>query len=172
MAKFTREEKLNAVKRFLEGNKAYEPMAKEIDVTKSKLQFWVKRYKYHGESVFFKRYTNYTANFKLDVLNFMCDQGTSIFETAAIFNLPSDSILWNWKRDMEIKGWTALQPNKKGRPKMANDKYQKDLKKPIDGSVEELQQELEKLRMENAYLKKLNALVRNKEKSPNKTKRK
>ena len=43
---------------------------------------------------------------------------------------------------------------------------------PAEGSVEALQAELERLRMENAYLKKLNALVQNKEKSPNKTKRK
>ncbi|MBB3149969.1 hypothetical protein FHS16_000001, partial [Paenibacillus endophyticus] len=45
-------------------------------------------------------------------------------------------------------------------------------KEPAEGSVEALQAELERLRMENAYLKKLNALVQNKEKSPNKTKRK
>ena len=43
---------------------------------------------------------------------------------------------------------------------------------PAEGSVEALQAELERLRMENAYLKKLNALVQNKEKSPNKTKHK
>jgi hypothetical protein len=43
---------------------------------------------------------------------------------------------------------------------------------PAEGSIEALQTELERLRMENAYLKKLNALVQNKEKSPNKTKRK
>ncbi|WP_445490812.1 transposase [Niallia sp. 03133] len=36
--------------------------------------------------------------------------------------------------------------------------------------MKELQVELEQLRMENAYLKKLNALVQNKEKSPKKTK--
>ncbi len=43
---------------------------------------------------------------------------------------------------------------------------------PVEGSVEALQKEVERLRMENAYLKKLNALVQNKEKSPNKTRRK
>ncbi len=41
-----------------------------------------------------------------------------------------------------------------------------------EGSVEALQAELERLRMENAYLKKLNSLVQNKEKSPKQTKRK
>jgi transposase len=41
-----------------------------------------------------------------------------------------------------------------------------------EGSVEALQEELERLRMENAYLKKLNALVQSKEKLQSKTKRK
>ena len=38
---------------------------------------------------FEKRYTNYSAQFKLDVLNYMNEHGTSINETAAIFNIPS-----------------------------------------------------------------------------------
>lgn len=42
----------------------------------------------------------------------------------------------------------------------------------VEGSVEALQAEVERLRMENAYLKKLNTLVQNKEKSPNQTKHK
>ena len=41
---------------------------------------------------------------------------------------------------------------------------------PVAGSTEALQAEIERLRMENEYLKKLNALVRSKEKSPKKTK--
>ncbi len=56
---------------------------------------------------------------------------------------------------------------------MKNKNTKHDTKKiPAEGSVEALQAELERLRMENAYLKKLNALVQNKEKSPNKTRHK
>jgi len=43
---------------------------------------------------------------------------------------------------------------------------------PIEGSAEALQAEVERLRMENAYLKKLNALVQSKKKLRSKTKRK
>lgn len=42
----------------------------------------------------------------------------------------------------------------------------------VEGSVEALEERIKQLEMENEYLKKLNALVRNKEKSPNKTKHK
>ena len=50
---------------------------------------WVKQFEYNGEEAFKKRYTNYTQQFKLDVLNFMNEKGTSLIETAAIFNIPS-----------------------------------------------------------------------------------
>lgn len=165
MAKFTVKEKMLSVKRYLEGSVSFKTIAKEIGAHKSKVQFWVRKYHYHGESAFVKDYTNYTLQYKLDVLNYMNVHGTSIFETAAIFNLPSDGTLWNWQHLLETKGLDALEPKKKGRPKMKKNK-------PVGGSQEALLEEIERLRMENSYLKKLNTLVQNKEKSPNKTKRK
>ena len=99
----------------------------------------------------------------------MNEHGTSILETAALFNLPSDTTLWNWKRILETQGVDALQSKKKGRPSMKKKTGKQEITK---GSMEALQAEVEHLRMENEYLKKLNALVQNKEQSPNKTKRK
>jgi transposase len=43
---------------------------------------------------------------------------------------------------------------------------------PAEGSEEALRAEIERLRMENAYLKKLKALIQEKERLRNKTKRK
>lgn len=43
---------------------------------------------------------------------------------------------------------------------------------PLEGSYEALQAENERLRMENAYLKKLRALIQEKEKSPKKKRQK
>jgi transposase len=104
----------------------------------------------------------------------MNEQGTSIKETAAIFNIPAPSSLLQWKKRLETQGIDGLKIKKKGRQSMKNEKHNtRKNQVPAKGSIEaSLQAENERLRMENAYLKKLNALVQNKEKSPNKTKRK
>jgi transposase len=47
----------------------------------------------------------------------------------------------------------ALKPKKKGHPSM---KEESKKPTPVEGSIEALQAEIERLRMENAYLKKLN----------------
>jgi transposase-like protein len=69
LAKFTDEEKMKAVKRYLEGNEGCGTIAKEIGVHVSNLQFWVRKYEYHGEKAFSKSYTNYSFQYKLDVLH-------------------------------------------------------------------------------------------------------
>ncbi len=173
MAKFSSEEKIQAVKQYIDGNERGKTIAKSIGVHPSLLHQWIKQFEYYGEDAFEKRYTVYPAQFKLDVLNYMNEHGTSIRETAAIFNIPSYETLRKWKVAYETQGLDALQSKKKGRPTMKKEIIrQSNTQVPVEGSIEALQAENERLRMENAYLKKLNALVQNKEKSQNKTKHK
>ncbi len=168
MTKFTDIDKINAVKRYLSGKESLQTIADSIRVNKSVFLNWAQQYRYHGEKAFEKVYATYTWEYKLDVLNYMNEHGTSIRETAAIFNIPAPSTLTNWRKQLEMEGLDGLKMKKKGRSSMEKD----NRKKPVDGSVEALKEEVERLRMENAYLKKLNTLVQNREKSPNKIKRK
>ena len=70
----------------------------------------------------------------------------------------------------ETEGMDALESKKKGRLSMKKESINKQNKHQLKGLVEALQARIKQLEMENAYLKKLNALVQNKEKSPSKTK--
>ncbi|EEL37114.1 Tnp167A [Bacillus cereus Rock3-29] len=105
----------------------------------------------------------------------MNENGTSLRETAAFFNIPSCETLRKWKVAYETEGLDALKSKKKGRLTMAKEKaklqHLKQNEVSLEGSIEALQAENERLRMENDYLKKLNALVQKKKTSQTKTKR-
>ena len=100
-------------------------------------------------------------------LRILTEHGTSLHETAAFFNIAASSSIRNWKNQFERLFEDALQPKKKGRLSMKKDSTKQPKQAPVEGSPEALQAKINRLRMENEYLKKLNALVQAKEKSPN-----
>jgi transposase len=169
MSKFNIEEKVKAAIRYLQGSEGVKSIAKSIGVHHSVLLNWVKQYEHHGADAFIKPYTSYTVEFKLDVLNFMNETGTSIRETAAIFNIATHSTILKWQKSFELHGLDALKPTQKGRSLM---KKETNKPQPAEGSEEALRAEIERLRMENAYLKKLKALIQEKERLRNKSKHK
>ena len=99
---------------------------------------WVKQYEYHGDRGFMKKnYTNYSAQFKLDVLNYMSDNGTSPNETAVIFNISSPATIRAWRIQFEtarsgrpqIKEKGASIHEKRRQKKQKNKLQLKDLSK-------------------------------------------
>ncbi|KOP79908.1 transposase [Bacillus sp. FJAT-21945] len=172
MTKYSAEEKLQAVKRYLNGNESFNKIAKSLGTDHKAIIKWVKQYEYNGVNAFINPCTNYTSQFKLNVLNFMIENGTSLNETAAIFKIPAPSTNSVWRKQYESQGLDALQSRKKGRPSMKNEFNKLSKQAPVEGYTEALEARIKQLEMENEYLKKLSALVQNKEKSPNKTKRK
>ena len=119
---------------------------------------------------FKESYTKYSFEFKMDVLNHINEMGASIEEATALFNVSSSSIVRNWMHLFETQGIDALKPKTKERPPSMKKESKKN--QSIEGSEEALRAEIEQLRMENAYLKKLQALIQEKAESQNKTKRK
>lgn len=170
MTKFNSEQKINAVIRYQDGNESIYDIAKSFGANYEVVRMWIKQFESHGIHAFKKGYTSYSMEYKLDVLNYMNENGTSPNETAVIFNISSPALIRKWRTQLRTQGIDALASKKKGRLSMTK-KNQKSIQNQTsaEGSVEELKAELERLRMENAYLKKLNALVQNKGKSPNKT---
>lgn len=118
MARITFEEKLWAVNEYLNGTDSYQNIADRLMVHESAIIKWVRIFQHHGENALRKKYTNYTLEFKLDVLTFMNGTGASFLETAAVFNISAPSSILAWQRQMEMSGVEALIPKKKGRPPM------------------------------------------------------
>jgi transposase-like protein len=169
MAKYSFELKLEAVQAYLEGKESIREVAKRFNISKTPLLTWIAHYRENGEQGLISSYANYDIQFKMDVLNYMSDFGASLAQAAAVFSISSPSTILQWQRQVERFGVDALLPKKKGRPSM---KKKTERFVPVEGSYEALRAENERLSMENAYLKKLQALIQEKEKSPNKTRRK
>jgi transposase len=174
MAKFSLEDKLAAVQRYLHGYESYSTIAASIGAASSLIITWVKQYEENGAEAFKKSYTSYTTEFKLDVLKYMNDYGTSPNETAAIFKIADSSTIRKWRKQFEEYGIDALKSKKKGRPLLKKETKKTVVHKPTpaEETVETLQAKVEHLEMEIAYLKKLNALVQMQEKLQKKSKRK
>ncbi|BCC82329.1 hypothetical protein BCJMU75_2066 [Bacillus cereus] len=113
MAKFTADEKIQIVLRYLDGNESYREIGKAIGISSTIILNWVNQYRQNGVEAFLKRCTNYTQQFKLDVLNSMIENGMSLFETAAIFNIPAPSTISVWRKQLKTQGIDALQSKKK-----------------------------------------------------------
>jgi transposase-like protein len=161
--------KLAAVNEYLDGGDSIRVIAKKYGVSKTMLHRWVTRFENHGKDGLQVTYTNYSFEFKMDVLKYMNEVGASIEEATAVFNISSSGLVGKWKLLAETKGIDALKPSIKERPSM---KKLSKKTQPVEGSEEALRAEIEYLRMENAYLKKLKALIQEKEKLQSKTKRK
>ncbi|WP_095742943.1 IS3 family transposase [Sediminibacillus massiliensis] len=158
MRKFSVLEKHFAVQRYLNERISYRDLAKELGIDNSSLRYWVKLYEYHGDTAFLFPYTNYTPAFKLKVIQFIEEKNYSIREASALFHIPDSSMVRRWKKKWETGGFDALKPTGKGNSRMTSQKKNSKNDQPDKHSVEEMQKELEYLRMENAYLKKLRGL--------------
>ncbi|AOZ91198.1 transposase [Paenibacillus crassostreae] len=172
MSKFTVEHKIDAVDRYQKQLESVDKIARSIGANKEVVRMWIKQYEYHGLVAFEKSYTSYTTQFKMDVLHYMNENGASPNEAAVIFNISSPALIRKWRIQLSTIGIDALFSKKKGRPSMIKKPTKQVIQASVEGSVEVLEARIKQLEMENEYLKKLNALVQNKEKSPTKTKRK
>jgi transposase len=174
MTKYDERFKLSVVQRYLDGEGGYLALAGEYGLAHSLVKRWVHRYRAHGAEAFKKKFSHYSADFKLLVLRHMWENELSYGQTAVQFDIRNPGVLSVWERSFHRGGLEALKPRPRGKPTpMAVPTAKPDTSSDDENrSREELLAELDNLRMENAYLKKLQALVqaRPKQASPKKRK--
>jgi transposase len=161
MTKYDERFKLSVVRQYLKSTDGYKSVAKQHGLDDAMVRRWVLAFRAHGKDGLKKKFTHYSAEFKLSVLQHMWDNELSYGQTAALFNIRSLGSLSVWEREYRRAGLEALVARPRGRPKSMPVAPPQPEQKPDDDkrSREELQAELDYLRMENAYLKKLQALV-------------
>lgn len=107
------------------------------------------RWRVHGSAALEERKTkqSYSFAFKLEVVK-RFNAGASRVELAQEYDLSSPQLVNRWARKYREEGEAGLQPARRGRPPTTAPATELD----------QLQREVEYLRAEVAYLKKLEAL--------------
>ena len=106
-----------------------------------------------------KPHKKYDGDFKVQVVETMQRESLSLSEAARRFGVSHHHLVARWERLYLTEGKASLYEERRGRVSAANGT--RKIRKPkMDKQVEEdLIAEVQRLRMENEYLKKLRALV-------------
>lgn len=156
MSKYDFAFKLTVVTAYLAGEGGYKSLANQFSIAnKSTVRKWVKVYEAMGESGLKLRrsHKTYSVQFKLDVLQYKLRTEKSYQDVALKFDIHEPSVIANWMRNWSKEGIGGLS-KPKGRPPMTKKKKNNDNTLTRE---QQLKREIELLRAENAYLKKLRA---------------
>ena len=137
--------------------------SEKFKVDSNLVQKWVKQYQSGGIDAIKpkSRKAHYSREFKHHVITTMLTQGLSQSEVALTFNISSPALISHWHKVYRLYGMSGLISKRKGRTAMTKP-FITD--KPDDEkTLAELKRENEYLRAEVAYLKKLDALLKQKE---------
>ena len=117
-------------------------------------------------------YKNYSAEYKLNVIMDMREHRLGYVETARKYDIPNYRVIQRWERIFLEEGADGLMKERRGRACAASG-TKKGRPPKLDPKIEEdLIAENQRLRMEIEYLKKLDALVREREERENARKQK
>ena len=152
--------KLIAVKRYLSGGVVYRELASKHGISRSALQRWVTWYKAHNSFEPTKPAEPHSAEFKLSALQYMWDNRLSYGQATVHFKIDGHNTLRKWACLLRQQGVTALMPDRPPQHKsMTIPTTKPEEKKSEQPSYADLIAQNQHLLMENAYLKKLQALV-------------
>jgi transposase-like protein len=87
--KYTVELKLEIVQYYLSGKVSFKDAANKYHVNKSDIIKWVAAYREHGIEGLLAKNGTYTGDFKIFVVEYMHNTGSSARQTAAYFNIAS-----------------------------------------------------------------------------------
>ena len=168
MSKYSFEFKKKVVKAYLSGEGGSKYLSKTYGVpSRRSIEEWVHNYQEFGDEGLIRSRMNQTYSFekKLSVVELYLSSEISYQDLALQEGITNPSMIVNWVNRFRVAGPEALRPHKKGRRKTLEKPEKKPsalpIESPVDTSAEhvkELEDELLKLRIENAFLKELRRL--------------
>jgi len=169
--KYSDELRLQIVKEYLDGKTGgYKQLSAKYGIDHGNIKQWVHIYESGGIEALINVPGTYDGEFKVHVVEYMHQNSLSVRQTAAKFGIKSFPTLSKWERIYYEEGKEALMEERRGRSKKVSTvKKGRPPKKDVNEN-EDLLAEVQRLRMENEYLKKLIALTQERERQERKTK--
>ena len=169
MAKYSYEFKKQLVSEYLDNQGSYASISQKHGMLDScQLRKWVAAYKKLGDNGLKRSRSRkeYSFEEKLSVVESYLTSELSYQELALQMGINNPSMLARWVNDFKIAGPDALRPHRKGRKKTLSTSQSRETEAQVQHTevdtraehVKELEDELLKLRIENAVLKELRRL--------------
>ena len=157
--KWTKEEKLKMVLEYKKNG--FTPIVDgcSIKTMQNNILVWVRVYETYGECGLEHRIRHWTYEDKINAVQRVLN-GESYHGVAHSLGMSTETQVLNWHRKYLELGWDGLKLDGRGRKrKMGNKPTKPSKSKSQAEEIVELRKRLEYLEAENAYLKKLAALV-------------
>ena len=157
--KWTKEEKLKMVLEYRKNG--FTPIVDGCSRTtmRKRIVRWSRVYEIYGENGLEHRIRHWTYEDRINAVQRVLN-GESLCEVANSLGMSTETQVLNWHRKYLELGWDGLKLCGRGRKrKMGNKPIKPSKSKSQADEIAELRKRLEYLEAENAYLKKLAALV-------------
>ena len=157
--KWTKEEKLKMVLEYKNDHIIPDVEGYSRSTIGHIIRVWYRVYELYGESGLEHRSRRWTFKDKINAVQHVLD-GESYHEVAYSLGMSNITQIATWHRKYLELGWDGLKLDGRGRKrKMGNKPIKPSKSKSQAEEIVELRKRLEYLEAENAYLKKLAALV-------------
>jgi putative transposase len=160
MTKYTKEIKLAIYHEWVDDHRRGTYLSQKYGMGRGGIHYLVDLIQKHGEDILDRPQQKYTANFKLAAIDRVLLGGEALSQVSLDLGLTNTGILANWLRSLKKAGILSLPRRKVDHPRMPKSKDKQRIK--------ELEEQVKRLTVELAYIKKLEALSLQERKSQEK----
>jgi len=160
MTKYTQAFKQQVVDFYFTNHESLYITLKHFNLPNTTVRQWIMQFKHSGCRGLAAQHSKqkYPPEFKFNVVQSVLLGQFSGRGAALYFGLSSSKMISQWSKTFEKQGINGLLPKPKGRPSM-KPKYPKMLPKPKNRE-EEFELRILRLEAENAFLKKLDEIIK------------
>ena len=163
MSKLTREDKIEIYERRKKGE-TISSLTKAFDLHGSNIRYLIALIKKHGYDILRKnKNRTYSKDFKLQIINRILINHESVNFVALDIGLVSSGILHNWLSKFKENEYNVIEKKKGRNPKSMTKPNKNNKTLSEKEKIKQLEDEILYLKAENEYLKKLRALVQERE---------